>query len=260
MSGNQVYVLLGTVESSRERIVRDLSESLSPEENNPVFWMVAATDPEKDLFRQAVEDLSGKGCSLGEWHWEGDGLNVPGVPEKATIFLLANSLEDPLNLLEQWPEIMGQNGWSLARILTAVNCRLLHDKPALRPWFGACIHFSDYVFLANREGVPDKWIREYQEHFRKECYPCHFELLRKKGVKNAALVLEPEPRRISHYFDEEGEGEDSDFHEDLPDVEITIDGDEVPEEAEDSEDPYFRKLVAGRREIILPDIRKYLPE
>ena len=99
---------------------------------------------------------------------------------------------------------------------------------------------------------------DFMEHFTKQYYPCVFEMLKDGRVKNPALVLEPQARRMSHVFDEEqdwiftnAEGEEIDEQEETEDGEEEV-------EATPEVDPYFVRDAAGRRSKKLPDIAKFL--
>jgi hypothetical protein len=83
-------------------------------------------------------------------------------------------------------------------------------------------------------------------------------MVRDGKVKNPALILEPQARRMSHLFDEEqdwiftnAEGEEIDEQEESEDGEDEI-------EAKQEEDPYLVRRNGGRRVKELPDIAKYL--
>ncbi|MCC5790878.1 MAG: hypothetical protein JJT75_14710 [Opitutales bacterium] len=266
MEEAHLYLLLGTVDSSRERIVSDLIPTLSEDGAQTVNIYRAQSESDHALKQASAPEKDFPTVFPGTWQWKDDEIHLSPAPEKGPILLLGSSLEDPRDLLEKLPTLLDSLGLSLGRILTSVNCQLLHEKGSLRPWFEACIHFSDYVFLANRDGVPDKWIREYQKHFEKECYPCLFELLRKNGVKNPALVLHPEARRLSHFFDvspDEVLQQLSDLPDDLPEIVYEGEDQEDPENEEETEefaeDLYLRRNLSGRREITLPAMEKFLP-
>ena len=84
-----------------------------------------------------------------------------------------------------------------------VDCQLAEKNPVLRQWFDALIHFADVVFLTHREGVANKWMSDFLRRYQDQFVPSHFIQVKKTGIANPALVLEPEPRRVSQYFDDE---------------------------------------------------------
>ncbi|MCH8474409.1 MAG: hypothetical protein LAT55_04180 [Opitutales bacterium] len=266
MDETHLYILLGTLDSTRDGIVRDLLPTLSEDDNQTINIYRAESETDQTLTLESIPEKDFPAVFPGTWQWKDDQIHLSPAPEKGPVLLLGSSLEDPRDLLEKLPTLLDAQGLSLGRILTSVNCQLLHANESLRPWFEACIHFSDYVFLANRNGVPDKWVREYQKHFEKECYPCHFELLRKTGVKNPALVLHPEARRLSHFFDvspDEIRQNLDDLPDDLPEIVYEGEDQEDPEDEEEAEefaeDLYLRRNLSGRREITLPAMEKFFP-
>jgi hypothetical protein len=85
-----------------------------------------------------------------------------------------------------------------------------------------------------------------------------FEPVKDGRVKNPALILLPEARRMSHFLDAEqdwvftnSEGEEIDEQEETGDDEEEI-------EAKLEEDPYFVRRAGGRRVKELPDVARFL--
>jgi hypothetical protein len=70
-------------------------------------------------------------------------------------------------------------------------------------------------------------------------------------VKNPAVVLEPQARRLSHVFDDELNWEITGTAEE------DAEGDEEVE-AHPEVDPYLDRLPGGRRVKEIPDVTKYL--
>lgn len=241
-----VYVVLGTPGAGRRAVVRDLVENgLEPAARARVLLAEGeAADPADEL-------LGGLGhVEVRRWRWAGPGFPVGAARGVDCLFLLADprvSVVDQLEALKPW---LAEEGAELGRVLTVVDCGLAEKTAALLPWFDACIHFSDVVFLARREGVANKWLSDFTARYRDQFYPCHFLPLKKKDLENPALVLDPTPRRVSQYFEEEVV---------LPDVEIETDDDE-DEEDEDApvEDPYLERMRGGRRVKEVPDLRDHL--
>lgn len=247
---SSVYFILGTPGSGRREIVRDLIENgLGPSE--PALVLLADGEPADP----AEERLAARAATqVRREKWTPATLPAVKLPAGGSVFLFADVLADPITQIETLKPWLAQHGAELARIITVVDCRLAEQVPQLRPWFEACVHFSDVVFLTKREGVANKWLSEFLRHFRDACSPSHFIQLKKDGVPNPALVLEPQPRRVSQYFDEA---------EDYSDLEIETD-DEEEEDAEADDDqpatePYFERMRNGRRAKELPDLRDYLP-
>jgi hypothetical protein len=118
------------------------------------------------------------------------------------------------------------------------------------------VHFSDVVLLARRDGVANKWLSDFRNHYRDQFLPALFEFVKSGRVSNPAMVIEPQPRRLSHYFDEDGdwlidglaEDDDGEIAEGTTEVEVT----EVL-------DPYLARHTGGRRKKELPRITDFLP-
>lgn len=242
-----VYVVLGTPGAGRRAIVRDLIENgLAPDEPATVLLAQGeAADPaDAELARLP-------NVTVRPWRWQAPGYPPRAAGDAGNLFLVADpvvSVVDQLEALKPW---LADEGLQLGRILSVVDCGLAERTPALRPWFDACIHFSDVVLLTRREGVANKWLSDFLGHYREQFYPCHFIPVKKKGLENPALVLDPSPRRVSQYFDED---------EQLPDIEIETDDDGEEEAGEDvaPEDPYFARMRGGRRVKEIPDLRDHL--
>jgi hypothetical protein len=217
------------------------------------------------------EDVSNFDAKLGRlacWQWSGSDIALGSDDVLAgarRIFWIADGRGNPIDQLEALKPWLKQGGLELARIFCVVNCQLAEKHPALLQWYDACVHFSDVVLLARREGVANKWMSDFRRRYEDKHFPCLIELVKQGRVKNPALVLEPEARRMSQYFDATPWDE-----LDLEDVEIGIDDDEEPIDKDDLDDdeddgdappptdPYFEQRAGGRRVIELPDICKYL--
>ncbi len=263
-----VYLVLGTPGSGRRAILSDLiADGLAADDRA----VTALPDAE------AASEWDAKLGRVVRWSWrEGAfSLDVPGLARGATadfthLFIVADGRRNPVDQIESFREWLRGRPADLARIITVVNCGLVHaHDAAIRPWIDACVHFSDVVLLASREGVPNKWMSDFQAHYRDAFMPALFEFVKQGRVKNPILVLEPEARRLSQAFDES-----SDLalaRELAPDAEITFTdesgddeegGEESPPGAGDDESPveaYFERRQNGRRTIELPDIARFLP-
>lgn len=218
---------------------------------------LAATDKVQVLLSEsevmAAEDAGFAQAEVRRWKWADHAFPRLQLPAGGTVFLVADPLASPIDQLEALKPWLQAQGAELARIFCVVDCQLAEKHPALGQWFEACIRFADVVFLTNRERVANKWLSDFIKHYKTECYPCHFIQVKKGGLPNPALVLDPTARRLTQYFDEA---------EDYADLEI--EGDE-PEEGEGDdglpeEEPYFVRTRSGRRVKELPDIRDYLPQ
>lgn len=243
-----VYLILGAAGSGRRDCVRDLIEGGFDKDAS---LCVAYSETEDDT--GADEQLVARKTTTVQRY--GSLLNLAADKNDAdALFIITSGRANPVDEVETFQAwLRGNPQHQLARIITLVNCTLLHDNPKLSAWYEACIHFSDVVLLGRREGVDNRWVGQFQEPYKKQCYPCLFELIKKGGISNPALVLDPLPRRLSLAFDSDLDAVDF--------LDIDEDGD-MPEEVitlERPVDPYFvRRSPGGAREKRLPDINDFL--
>jgi hypothetical protein len=247
----QVYVLLGAAGSGRREIVTDLIEGgLSPDDR-PVVLLSAEEQaaPQDSAF-----------ATLARWQWQ-DGALVAAVPAGAgPVFFVTDGRANPVDQIEALKPWLESWGGEVARVLCVVNCQLAERHPELLAWYEACIHFSDIVLLNRREGVANKWLSDFQTHFKDRFYPALFEFVKQGRVRNPAVALLPEARRMSHFFDDPALAGFT-----LQDVEVGVDDEEEPIEVGDDEDdglaevdPYLERRLGGRRAREIPDIRSKL--
>jgi len=242
----EVYFIMGAEGSGRREVVRDLIDGgFDEDETVAVGWHDSEPeDPDAILLSQR------EATTIFQY----DELSMASPPmESETIFLLAPGRGNPLDAVESFLDWLSATGHMLARIITVVHCRLVQEHPMLELWHQACIHFSDAVLLNRREDVPNKWFTEFRHQFEQEAYPCLFELVKKGRVKNPALILEPQSRRLSLAFDTDIDAIDM----------LDIDEDNLPEEPLDltrPTDPWLKRLPSGHLERSLPDITKFLPK
>lgn len=252
-----VYFIVGTPGSGRRAIVRDLIENGLAAEDRALLLLAEteAADP-ADAKLAALPNLE-----IRRWRWTGPALPPVDLPAGATVFFLADAQASPIDQLEALKPWLAGHGAELARIFCVVDCALAEKNPVLRQWFDACIHFADVVFLTRREGLANKWLSDFIKHYTQERFPCHFVQVKTKGGLATPLVwLDPTPRRVSQYFEED--------YVDLSDVVIET-GDDEAEEGEAVEpgeedglippEPYFVRLASGRRAKEVPDHRDFLP-
>lgn len=244
-----VYLVLGAAGSGRRELLVDLIDGGLAADDRAVVLLSAEEEAvETDAKLPQVE------------RWQRTEHTVEAdVPAEATrVFFVLNGRANPVDQVEAFKAWLEAHGLELARSLCVVNCQLAEKHPALLAWYEACVHFADVVLLNKRDGVENKWLSDFLAHFNKQFYPCIFETVKAGRVKNPALVLEPEARRMTHVFDEEqdwivtnAEGEEIDEEDE------TAEDEEL--QARPEEDPYFmRRSEGGRRVKELPDINKYL--
>lgn len=242
-----VYLVLGASGSGRRDVLADLlADGLGPEDRPAVMLASGEADDAADARLPRIS----------RWDWQ-EGAIAGSMPDEAShVFFVADGRGSPVDQAEVFKPWVEANGGQVARVLCVIDCRLAEKNPPLLAWYEACIHFSDVVLFNRREGVANKWLSDFQAHFKKQFYPCLFEFVKDGRVRNPALILVPEARRMSHAFDEEqdwiftnAEGEQIDEQDD---------GEEGELEAKPEEDPYFERRAGGRRVKEVPDIRKYL--
>lgn len=244
-----IYLVLGAVDSGRREILVDLIEAGLEAEDRAV---VILSDDEP------ANEFEAKLPSISRWTWRETTIDAELPPDATHVFFVTSGRASQIDQIEAFKVWLSAQDLELARALSVVNCQLAEKHPPLLAWYEACVHFSDVVLLNRREGVDNKWLSGFLGHFNKQYYPCVFETVKAGRVKNPALILVPEARRMTHVFDEEqdwiitnAEGEVVDEDDE------TTDDEEL--QAKPEEDPYFaRRIEGGRRVKELPDIRKFL--
>ncbi len=244
-----VYLILGATGSGRRELLFDLIEGGLVEGDRPAV-MLSAAEP-ADAFDARLPAVS-------RWEWR-DGMIIGNLPTEVTqVFFVADGAQNPVEQIEVFKVWLEAQGGELARVITVVDCQLAEKHAPLLAWFEACVHFSDVVLLNKRDGVENKWMSDFLTHFKKLYYPCLFEPVKEGRVKNPALLLDPQARRMTHVFDAEqdwiftnSEGEVIDEEEETEDSDEEV-------EAKVAEDPYFVRDAAGRRAKRLPEIAKFL--
>jgi hypothetical protein len=250
-----IYLILGAAGSGRREVLADLIEDGLAAEDRPAVLLAAG---------EAADPIDQKLGAITRWSMAPDFGIDAAVPEGAThLFLVTDGRRNPIDQIEAFKTWLVTQGGELARIICVVNCRLAEQHHPLLLWYDACIHFADVVLLNRRDGVPNKWIGDFEARYKGKFYPCLIELVKAGRVKNPALIVAPGALRLSLAFDPFEEAAVPD------DIEIEIGGEpgdggeeekreEEDEEDEIKEDPYFARLAGGRRAKEIPDIAKYL--
>lgn len=243
-----VYLILGAAGSGRRAVLVDLLEDGLVAGDRPAVMLAAS---------EAASEVDAELPALTRWSWT-NGVIAGELPRDAThTFFISEGRTNPVEQIEVFVAWLEAQGAQIARVYTVVNCQLAEKHSALLPWYEGCIHFSDIVLLNRREGVANKWMSDFQGHFKKQFLPSLFEFVKDGHVKNPALVLDPQARRMSHVFDDEQDWIFKTTEGEVIDEEEETEGDEEVE-ATREEDIYFARDAAGRRAIRLPDITKYL--
>jgi hypothetical protein len=245
-----LYVILGSVGSGRRDVLTDLVSGGLAEGDRAAVMI--STDEKTGTIESSLPGVT-------RWKWTGELIEAT-LPEGAThVFFVTDGRSDPIDQLEVVKPWIEAQGAELARVLCVIDCQLAEKNPGLLAWFDACVHFADVVLLNRREGVANKWMSDFLSRYKAQFLPCLFETVKAGRVKNPALVLEPQARRMSHAFDDEQDLVFVDAEGEEIDEEAETDGDEEIE-ATPEVDPYFERRNGGRRVKELPDIRKFLAE
>ena len=262
-----IYLILGAAGSGRREVVADLIEGGLGEGEKAVVLLSES---------EAQDPADKKLGAIERWRWippapidplHVDRDNPPPAPiatvevvipaGASRIFFVTDGRRNPVDQVEAFKGWMILQDVELARVICVVNCQLAENHARLLAWFDACIHFSDVALLNRHEGVANKWMSDFQEHFKSQFLPCLFEMVKGGRVRNPALLLEPQALRVSHIFDEE-----VDWLLTNAAGETVEDEDEVDEDEEITatpiEDIYFVRRPGGRREKEIPDIAKFL--
>tara|TARA_B100001027_G_scaffold135358_1_gene93849 strand:- start:5526 stop:6260 length:735 start_codon:yes stop_codon:yes gene_type:complete len=237
-----VYLVFGIPNSGRREVILDLVEGGISETEQVIFFRPegeAACDYDEQI--EALDNVSVIG-----WKLEDSKVThgkISAAPKK--ILFLAPGLSDPSDCAEAIKTWSDHNNCQIARIITVTHCHFLSEHPKARAWFDACIHFSDVVLLNRREEAGNKWVRDFENAYKKACSPARFVMVKKGRVSNPVEVLDPEARRTSLYFDELLPIEDDEFEDEHQPEDIKI-------------DTYIERLESGHRANPIPPIAKFL--
>lgn len=245
-----VYVILGASGSGRREVLADLIEGGLAENDRPLVLLAAS---------ESADPADARLGTIERWTWA-DGVIGATLPAGFNpVFFVTDGRANPVDQLEALkPWILGQ-GAELGRVISVVHCAFVEQHAELVAWHDACIHFSDVVLLNRREGVANKWLSEFRRRYEDMFMPCLFEFVKGGRVRNPALILEPQPRRMSHYFDEEQDWVVTGIESGSEDEDDAVEGLEEEVEVTAAVDPYFALDAAGRRVKRFVDIAKLLP-
>ena len=253
-----VYLVLGAAGSGRREVLADLIDGGLAEGDKTVVLLATS---------ETACDHDGKLGTVKRWTLN-EGIVV--APEDALAdgathaFIVTDGRSNPVDQIEAFKTWIEENGGELGRVICVVNCRLAEQHRELIAWYEACIYFSDVVLLNHRDGVANKWMSDFQNRFKDQFFPCLFEIVKAGRVKNPLLVLDPQPRRMSHYFDEpdwlvDGVDAEDDIEMGEGDDDEPKDGEEEEVEVTQAEDPYMERRVGGGRRIKeIPNIAKFI--
>lgn len=247
-----VYIILGSAGSGRRELLADLiADGLAPGDQPAVLLSDA----------EAPHSLDAKLPPGPRWTWQPGppaAIELEKPPLTGPLFLVADGRRNPVDQMEAFKPWLENNHAAVARVICVVDCTLASHHPALLAWYDACVHFSDVVLLNRREGVENRWLSGFLEHFRTQHLPCVFETVKAGRVKNPALLLEPQARRLTQIFDEEQDWVVTDLEGgELEEGEETEDEEVL---AAPAEDPYLARRSGGRRVKEIPDIADFLDQ
>lgn len=237
----ELYLILGAAGSRRRLVLADLvSEGLQPTDRAAVLLSDAEAP---DVAGDAA--LAKSGAQIARWSWVKPEMEFE-VPADAThLFLVADGRSNPVDQIEALRELLEMRpGLRLARVLFVADAALLHAKAELQPWYDACAHFADVVLLTKVEGLDQKWVNGFEKRYRDKYFPFLYEIVRRDQLKNPAVLLVPEARRVAQVFDE--------------DIALADESDEEIEAAKAENDKYFARKRGGSRVEPLPDIAAQL--
>lgn len=240
-----VYLFFGSPGSGRREILNDLLE-FGLENGDRAVVLESSRELESGSEWSASQKVS-----TFSYEWKDDSLILPEIDASdSDLFLLADGLTDPADFIEFFFNWISESEYELARIFTVVDCQLVARTSKAIVWYDCCIHFSDVVLLNRRDGLSNKVVNDFIDRYRKQYYPCFFEMVKKGRVKNPSLILDPSPRRIARLFDDPEPIDDDDEKEDFSDDELTP--------GDPSKDPFLKRVASGRRERVLPDMGQLL--
>jgi len=245
-----LYLLLGAAGAGRREVVADLIEGGLSAEDKSVVFLPANLAP---------NDIDSRLGTVVRWTAPDESTVAAAWPEGADVgFFIVDGRRDPVDQIEALKPWIEETGAELTRVICVYHCELAAAHKPLLIWYDACVYFSDIVLLNRRAGLANKWMSELRQRFDKQFMPCLVEMVKKGRVHNPALVLDPLPRRMSHWFDEEEESWTNQIKE-MEDTIILEEGEEAVEEETEDEDLYLARLASGRRKRVIPDINDYLP-
>ena len=254
-----LYIFLGAEGSGRREVLLDLIEMGLPEHSATMTLYLSEDEPPSPLDEEfhAIPHSAILNYRL-EDEFKINAENTP--PDTSAVFFLTDGRANPVDQIEALKYWMHSRELALVRIITIVNCRLGQAHNALFAWFEACVHFSDTVLLNKRTDETEKWVINFCGHFRKHCYPCEFQLVKKGQVENPATALDDQTRRLTLIFDDLADScaPPNIFEDSAGNWESENEENREDFDPEIRPDPYLERLPSGLRAKSIPDIAQYL--
>ncbi len=199
-------------------------------------------------FREAHEAESG---AADTWAFAAGAATLPAPGDADAGILVTHGGLSAVDQMEALHRALPASGWQVQRIVTVVDCPLTQRHPDVARWLVPCVHFADVVVLNRRWEVPGQWVNKFLEPYEADFYPCLVVNLLKHGtLTNPAMLIEGEPLRRTHIFDDIDAVDEMEFDEDnLPDE---------PFDLVRQPDKYFARDELGRRILNVPEIGEVL--
>lgn len=237
-----VYLILGCQSSGRRFAVYDLVKDLASETDPFTLHLQESENPNEWTEKLAELDH----VTLELFTGEVAGIEAGTINPQHTNLVVAPGLSNPVDQVEAFKSLVEQSPCELGRVISVVHCDQITAHPQLQSWYDACIHFSDVCIINRSMETTNQSVQDFIDRYKNKHFPVLFETVFKKGIKNPGLILEPEARRISLFFEPEEDAWLDDEEDD------TWDGPE--------EDPYMVRIASGSREKWVPEIEKILEE
>ncbi|HCJ11935.1 MAG: hypothetical protein A2Y14_00750 [Verrucomicrobia bacterium GWF2_51_19] len=222
---SESFLILGMASSGREKVLYNLLIGAFDASDKVLVCMGKSEDPFYKKIRElpfvTVRDVDDPLTDANDFN---------------SLFLMAPAEVNLLTFLEAFSQKWKQLALPLTRILSVVDCeRLARDED--KPYYEVVEHFSDVLLLNKHEKTPSQWLHAYEESFAHRHLPCIVERVKNGAVASVSVILDNEPRRMTHFFD------DIDALDSMD-----LDADNVPDEPfviEHKLDPYFEKNLTG---------------
>lgn len=234
---------MGSLGSGRRFISLDLiSSTIEPHEKA----ILAISNNEKTLSSFPPKELPSN-ISIQHYNWKGKKPILGEESQKIdSLFWILDSTLSMIDQIENVANWFKKKDLKLTRSITILDCQLLFNKPILKEWAKACIHFSDVVLLNHYHHLPPPWIKNLCQDLKKESHPYILQKVSNNAVDNPYEVLYNEPRRMSLIFDDEDSIDALELNEEeLLSIENPID-------LKPRIDKYLERLDNGIRKISIP--------
>lgn len=255
---SDLFIVLGTANPQRFEVVWQMVDYLL---FNGEKVEVCHHQDEEIPESPALSRLRSKDeFSLAQWSLREDSCDFAAAPfpkEDVTTILVGHGKDHLVDTLETLVYWLPNSNFNLQRITTWVDCQLIENSLNAKKWYECCFHFSDLVILDEFKALPLSWLKEFKEYFKKECYPCIIENTRKGRLRDMFLIMDNQIRRIAQVFEKPDDlyqnFADDDDEEEMED-EASVDS------ASPENEPYFERLIDGRRSKLVPDPFKRVKE